>query len=165
MSGLSFEITGHMARIFTTILTAILLSGCASSEKKPTGESLTRHLLQAAKEGDYEKADHAIAEFVNRHNESTTEELFAAINAFYHEMEHLDKSEAITLSVFMQSEKFYSLPSAARFHELESKAYSQGALNDTLIHNNDMTTVEPDLIEPDLVEESNAVFDLPELAY
>lgn len=154
-----------MVRIFAIILTVLLLAGCSSSDKKPSGESLTQSLLQAAKEGDYEKADHVISNFVSHHNESTSEELFEAINDFYQEMELLDKSDAITLSVFMQSEKFYSLPSAVRFHELENRAYSQGALNDTLIQNIDMTVVEPDLIEPDLVVESDTGFDLPELTY
>lgn len=163
---MSLEITTKdMIRILVFILAVILLGSCGSSESKPDSESLTQQLLQAAKEGDYEKADHVIAEFVSCHSESTPEELFTAISDFYQEMEHLDKSDAITLSVFMQSEQFYTLPSTIRFHELESKAYSQGALNDTIIQNSDMTVVEPDLIEPDLIEESNVGFDLPEPAY
>lgn len=154
-----------MTRIFAIILTAILLAGCSSSAKKTTGESLTQLLLEAAKEGDYEKADKVIAEFVSNHNESTSEELFTAINEFYQEMEHLDKSDAITLSVFMQSEQFYLLPSTIRFHELERKAYSQGITGDSLLQPDDVASLEPDLIEPDLIDESSVGFDLPEPTY
>ncbi len=150
-----------MRILLLTICFCFLTISCIKREDTAGDRSLTQCLLDAANEGDYSKADQALAAFADRHNDASPEELFKLFNDYYKEMQRLGKTDAVTLSVFITSEEFYNLPAYERFNALAEKATSQSA--DTAIDNE--LSDEPDLLDAGLYDELTESFDLQEPAY